>query len=274
MQPLEVAIAAILGIAQPVIRQRHDLARRIGLAHGEIGIVVCARPVFVEIIAEMERAVELVRFRCMGIGVEPAEAHVRTREHRHAEARRRPNGQCPGASFVGLRSVGRSEAIIIPFARFEPGHLRLAAEIAVRRSRDASFGNHAAVRIGLHHSPAQLRILSGDKARPQQDPVRPRLAAGDAMGETALGGQLGGKRRRQRACREDAPFQDMATVERGKQGGSGRFGGEHDGDLLDGGAWTCYVTGSRPLCRDTQTHAATRTRAIMTSTLDKAERGT
>ena len=210
----------------------------------------------------------------MGIGVEPAEAHVRTREHRHAEARRRPHGQCPRAPFVGLRAVGRGKAVIIPFARFEPANLRLAAEIAIRRGGHASFGDHAAVRVRFHHLPVERRILSCDKTRPQQDPVRPRLAAGDAMGETALGGQLGGKRRRQRACREDAPFQDMTTVERGKQGGGGRFGGEHDDDLLDGGAWTRFVTGSRPLRRDSQIRATTRTRAIMTSMLDKIERRT
>ncbi len=36
------------------------------------------------------------------------------------------------------------------------------------------------------------------------------------------------------------------------------------------GAWTRFVTGSRPMWRETQIRAATRTRAIMESELDKS----
>jgi hypothetical protein len=83
----------------------------------------------------------------MGIGVEPAERHVRAGEQADAEALHLTHRQRAGAADFAHRAVGRDEAIEVPLARLQPGDHHFRA-IVTRGAGDhlAAAGDLAEVR--------------------------------------------------------------------------------------------------------------------------------
>ncbi len=228
MEATQVAIVAIAGEAQPVIGQRHGFAQRCDHASGNrlFGRRVIVRPVFVEIIAQMQRAVELVGFGGMRIGVEPAKADVRTAEHRHAEALGRALGQRLGAADIGHRAIGGDKAIEIPASGLEPFGEGFAAAIVGGAGHGIARSNNTRKVGGWADFPFQFRVRAGGETRPQQYPVARRLTASHAMRKPRTT-KLRRQRRGDQPGAEDACFEQAATVQRGKRGSSGGFGLEH-----------------------------------------------
>ncbi len=121
-------------MAQAVIGQADDLARRIELPRGQglFGGRIGPAAILVEVIAGMDDQVEFVRRSGMGIGVEITEADIRAGEHRHPPARGRSLRQGARAPDRGRTAVRRDEAIIIPPIGREPCDHGLGAPIALR----------------------------------------------------------------------------------------------------------------------------------------------
>ncbi len=111
VQPLQIGIAAIGGIAQAVIGERDNLLRRLDIAAGQRVLQrrIVADLIFVQIIADVRDEVDVVPRRGMGIGVEPAERQVRAGEKRDREGAGRASGQRAGAPVTDFVPSGATK---------------------------------------------------------------------------------------------------------------------------------------------------------------------
>ncbi len=230
MEALKIAIAAINRETIAIIGQRYRFAGRQHVStSGRLfgGGIVTGR-IFVEIIAEVERAIEVARFHRMRIRIEPAEADIGTREDGHLPPCRAPFWQRACAAKIRHGSVGRNEAEVIPATGFEIGSPGLAAVIIVRGSSHRSFRNHAAIGVGFQHLPRHRRILRCRISRPEKNAIAARLATRDTMREPCR--CSAGLRRQWSRCKsrtEDATFQKGPAIERWQASGFRRCGQRH-----------------------------------------------
>ena len=203
VQPLQVGVGTIGGKALAVLRQGHRLVhRQQPLGQSLLFARIDPALVFVEIVAEVQREVEVPRLAGVAIGVEPAEAIVGAGKHRDPEPGHLADRQGPGPP--GDRGFARSgdEPVVIPLPRLQSARPGLGAAIVGRRC--AAFAlrcDPGELRI-LGHFPFELAVLPGGIAGPQQHPVRPGLAAGDAVGKA-----LCPLRQRRRAAQPGQPQQ-------------------------------------------------------------------
>ena len=216
VQPAQVGIAAIGRITRPVIGQGDDFMRR--EQHPPrlrlLGPGIGARAVLIEIIAEVQRAIEVAIRRSVCIGVEPAEADVRTGEHRHTELVGLADRQRFRATDIRMRSVGCGESVIIPAPRFEPLGPGLAAPVVIRTRSDRASSRDARKVERFADREFELGILRTHETGPQQYAISRRLAAGDAVAEPGATG-LRGEGGTGHPQPEDAALEQRATVERG-----------------------------------------------------------
>ena len=76
MSGLQVGIAAVLGVAGAVVLEADDVVRRLGdaaeLATGLHAVGALARPVFVDVVAELHHSVDPLELGQVVVGVEQA----------------------------------------------------------------------------------------------------------------------------------------------------------------------------------------------------------
>ena len=112
----KVRVGAIAGIALTVLSEMHDLAGRGKAAQRSqagLGVGACDGG-FVDVVACVDRKVDVVTRGGVGIGVEPARRSIGAGEDGDAERGRVAIGQGARATRVGDLTVWRDKAIVQP----------------------------------------------------------------------------------------------------------------------------------------------------------------
>ena len=182
----QIGIGVIGLVALIIVAERDQLVIRLdgapwhSLGRARIGAALD----LVDVVADMQHEIDVVAACSMAVGVEIAVAEIGAGEERDLErfaaARRRRARQ------AGERGAGaREEAVEVTPARAQAAHVNLGAIIVRRRSLRFAACGDARERFVLGDLPGDAAIAA-DKARPQDDAVRERIAGGDAVREQAL----------------------------------------------------------------------------------------
>ena len=213
VQALQVGVEAVAGVAQPVVGERNDLVRGLQQASGQdiSGVGVGADRVFVEIVADMHHEFEVAALAGVRVGVEPAEAEVRTGEEADAEAADIPLGQGARAADRADRAIGGDESVKEPAAGREAFDDDARRVVTLRIGKGVAASDDAREhRIGRHLDPqpcAGVRCVS----RPEQHAACARLTARDAVGEAA-GVEDGGDARDREGAEAEHGGLDQSTA--------------------------------------------------------------
>ncbi len=186
MHRLQVGVGAVLLEADPVIGQRDDLGGR--LRHAPQGARVlrgiAAGGVFVDVVAQVQADIDIVEPGGIGVHVEVAGRVVRAAEHGKAHARDAARRERLGTPHRRELAVA-AEAVEIAAVGRQAGGIHFDREVAGAAGAQAARGHRTRKVARLRDLPADIDVggAGGRDARPQDDAVGQRIAAGHAMRE-------------------------------------------------------------------------------------------
>jgi hypothetical protein len=179
-------------VPRSIVLQREQLPIGVRQPPEPLSVTKRAVGVLVEIISEVQHQVEIGAGSDQAIHAEEPCGVVRTGQHGEAGSRGTLAGQRLGAAHERT-DLADAEVIIIGRVRIEPNHVHLGGEVARLRGLDRTGDDDEGQLRVRRHAPVELDTVGhgaqarGGRrhARPQDDGVRQRVAAGHAVLEGA-----------------------------------------------------------------------------------------